>query len=121
MCFHCLLHQGNPDTVEEIRNVVLVSRREVHLYDLPYDQLCAFVDELNDHVATMRIPDNYVITIVKNVVACCGILPLGAIIDVEGKDEVVIRDLDIQLYAKMIELCERDNIDVHETGALEVL
>jgi hypothetical protein len=100
---------------------VLVSRREFHLGDFNYDQITDFVNKLRDYLSTMQIPSRYSINIEKDIVACCGIFPLGAIIDIEGDNELIIRDLDFQLYAKMIELCEHDDINIHETQPLEIL
>ena len=100
---------------------MLMSRREFHLDTLNFEQLTIFIDNLKDYLSSMQVPPNYSISIEKDVVVCCGIMPIGAIIDIEGCDESVIRDLDFELYAKMIDLCERNNINAHEARSLEIL
>lgn len=98
-----------------------IGRREFYLLDLKYDELDEFVEEVKSFIANENIPKDYTVDVYKDQVACCGILPIGIAIEIEGPEEKPIKDLDIMMYSKIIEICERKGTEYHEYKLLEVL
>lgn len=46
---------------------------------------------------------------------------MGVAIEIEGPNKQPIEDLDLKIYAKIIEICERENIEYHECKPLSVI
>lgn len=100
---------------------MLMGRREFSLLDLDYNQLDTFVKEVKAYTLNKELPQDSKIHVYKDQIACCGVFPLGIIIEIEGSLENTIKDLDLMIYSKVIEICERDSIDYHQCQSLELL
>ncbi|MBS7620748.1 hypothetical protein KEJ32_01275 [Candidatus Bathyarchaeota archaeon] len=85
------------------------------------EDLNKIVDEIRTFLKKEKIPEEYVINIYKDYVACCGYFPTGVVIEIEGPEEQPIKDLDLKIYAKIIEICERENIEYHECKPLSII
>jgi len=79
------------------------------------------VEEIKAFLKKEKIPEEYVINVYKDYVACCGFLPMGVVIEIEGPEKQPIEDLDLKIYAKIIEICEREDIEYHECKPLSVI
>ncbi|MEM3145739.1 MAG: hypothetical protein QW332_07165 [Thermoproteota archaeon] len=79
------------------------------------------VDDLKAFLSEERLPEGYIVNVYKDFVSCCGVLPLGIVVEIEGDDERIIEDLDRRLYAKIIEICERRGIDSHKCEPMKIV
>ncbi len=99
----------------------LISHRECHLVDVKNEELNRFVDELKTFLQKKELPEDYVIEVYKDAVACCGYFPTGVSVEIKGPRKQSIEGLDIMIYSKILEICEREGIEYHECKPLEVL
>jgi len=100
--------------------MTLISHRECHLIGVKNEDLNRFVEEIKTFLEEGKIPEGYVINVYKDAVACCGYLPIGVTVETEGPKKQPIEDLDLKIYSKIIEICEREDIEYHECTPLEV-
>ncbi len=100
---------------------MLIGHREFMLIDQTYEGIGKFVNEIGSYAKKMKIPEDFKVDVYKDQVVCCGIFPLGVIIDISGPGDHVIKDLDKMVYSKVIEICERDCIELHEAKPLEII
>jgi len=63
-----------------------------------------FVEEIKTYLEEGKIPEGYVIKVYKDAVACCGYFPIGMFVEIEGPKKQPIEDLDLKMYAKIIEI-----------------
>ncbi|MFX0203983.1 MAG: hypothetical protein ACFFCW_48415 [Candidatus Hodarchaeota archaeon] len=91
----------------------LTNLRSCHLTDLESEDLDRIVDEIKSF-AEAAMPEAYTANVYKDHVTCSGDLPIGITIEIEGPNEQTIKRLDEKLYAKIIEICEREGIESHE-------
>jgi len=101
--------------------MALISHRECHLIGVKSEDLNRFVEEIKIFLKEKKIPEDYVINVYKDAVACCGYYPIGVAVEIQGPKRQPIDDLDLQIYSKIIEICEREGIEYHECKPLEVL
>jgi hypothetical protein len=101
--------------------MTLISRRECHIIGVKNEDLNKIVEEIKAFLKKEKIPEEYVINVYKDYVACCGFLPMGVVIEIEGPEKQPIENLDLKIYAKIIEICERENIEYHECKPLSVV
>jgi len=85
------------------------------------EDLNKFVEEMKTFLEEEKVPEDYVINVYKDWVACCGYFPIGVVVEIQGPKKQPIEDLDLMIYAKIIEICERKSIEYHECRPLEVL
>jgi hypothetical protein len=100
---------------------MFIGRRDFGLLDLNYDQLDAFVKEVHAFSTRLNISEDSKITVNKDQVVCCGIFPIGISIDIEAPTKSAIKELDVMMYAKVLEICERDDISFHDSEPLKIL
>lgn len=98
-----------------------VSRRECLITGLKSEEIELVVDDLKAFLSEERLPEGYIVNVYKDFVSCCGVLPLGIVVEIEGDDERIIEDLDRRLYAKIIEICERRGIDSHKCEPMKIV
>jgi len=98
-----------------------VSRRECLITGLKSEEIELVVDDLKAFLGEERLPEGYIVNVYKDFVSCCGVLPLGIVVEIEGDDERIIEDLDRRLYAKIIEICERRGIDSHKCEPMKIV
>jgi hypothetical protein len=101
--------------------MTVISRRECHLVGVKNEDLNRLIEEVKTYLEEGEIPEGYVINVYKEAVACCGYLPIGLSVEIRGPKKGPIEDLDLKIYAKIIEICEREGIEHHEVKPLEVL
>jgi hypothetical protein len=101
--------------------LALISRRECLLIGLKDKDINWFVDEIRSFLEKEKIPRDCAVNVFKDWAGCCGYLPLGVAIEIEGPNRHAIRDLDLKIYSKIIEICERERIEHHECEPLQVL
>ena len=101
----------------------LISRRECHLIESKDEDLNRFVEEIKSFLVEQakRIPDDYAVNVYKNAVACCGYFPIGITVEIKGPKNEPIKELDLMIYSKIIEICEREGVEHHECGPLEII
>ncbi len=95
-------------------------RREFHL-DMKYEELDEFFKEVKSSIANENIPKDYTVSVHKDQVVCCGIFPIGVAIEIEGLEDKLLKELDIMTYSKIIEFCEKRDVEYHEAQPLDVL
>jgi len=98
-----------------------ISHRGCHLVGVKNEDLNRFVEEIKTFLEKERIPEDYVVNVYKDAVVCCGYFPIGVAIEIEGPKKQPIEDLDLMIYSKIIEICEREGIEYHECKPLESL
>ncbi|MEM4474392.1 MAG: hypothetical protein QXY75_05400 [Candidatus Bathyarchaeia archaeon] len=98
-----------------------VSRRECLITGLKSEEIELVVDDLKAFLVEERLPEGYIVNVYKDFVSCCGVLPLGIVVEIEGEDERIIEDLDRRLYAKIIEIFERRGIDSHKCEPMKIV
>jgi hypothetical protein len=101
--------------------MAIISQRECHLINVKNEDLNRFVEEIKTFLESGKIPENYAINVYKDAVACCGYFPLGVAVEIQGPKKQPIADLDMKIYSKIIEICEREGIEYHECTPLESL
>ncbi len=99
----------------------LISHRACHLAGTKNEDINRFVEEIKFFLEEAKIPENYTVDVYKDQVTCCGVFPIGVAIEIEGPKKQAIEDLDLKIYAKIIEICEREGIEHHECEPLEIL
>ncbi len=95
--------------------MAVISRREIQLMGSRNEDINRFVDEIKTFLEEKKIPNGYTINVYKVRV------PSGAAVEIEGPEDQSIEDLDLMIYSKIIEICERRNIEYHKCEPLEVL
>ncbi|MFQ6065438.1 MAG: hypothetical protein ACE5L6_08185 [Candidatus Bathyarchaeia archaeon] len=101
--------------------MTMISHRECHLVEVKNEDLNRFVEEIKAFLEREKIPQDYTVNVYKDAVACCGYFPIGVFVEIQGPEKQPIEDLDLKIYAKIIEICEREGIEYHECKPLEVL
>lgn len=98
-----------------------VSRRDCLIMGLKSEEIALAVNDLKAFLREERLPEGYVVNIYEDFVSCCGVLPLGIVVEIEGADERIIEDLDRRLCAKIIEICERRGINRHKCEPMKIV
>jgi hypothetical protein len=104
-----------------LKRMAIISQRECHLINVKNEDLNRFVAEIKTFLESEKIPENYIINVYKDAVACCGYFPLGVSVEIMGPKTQPIEDLDLKIYSKIIEICERERVEYHECTPLETL
>ncbi len=98
----------------EYVKMTIMGRRECHLIGLKNENLNSVVEEIKTYLEKQKIPEDYTINVNKDAVACCGYFPIGVTIEIKGAKKELINNLDVKMYSKIIEICEREGIEYHE-------
>lgn len=98
-----------------------ISQRACHLVGIKDEDLNRFVHEVQSFLLKANIPEDYKINVYKDQITCCGHMPVGVAVEIEGPKEQPIKNLDQRLFAKIIEICEREGIESHVCDPLEIL
>ena len=99
----------------------MISHRACHLVGVNDEDLNRFVEEIKSFLAEEKIPETYTVNVYKDQVTCCGYLPIGVAVEIQGPKNQIIKNFDKKIYAKIIEICEREGIESHECNPLDVL
>ncbi len=101
-------------------NESLISQRSCHLPNVKNEDLNRIVEEIKSF-AEATIPEACTVNVYKDQVTCCGYLPIGVAIEIQGPKKQIIKDFDEKIYGKIIEICEREGIESHEFTPLGIL
>lgn len=101
--------------------MAIISHRECHLVQSTNEDINRLVEEVATFLKKKGIPEDYTVNVYKDAVGCCGYMPLGVAVEIKGPEDQPIKDLDLMIYSKIIEICERENIEHHECKPIEVL
>ncbi len=101
--------------------MTVISRRECHLPLVKNEDLNRFVKEIASFLEEEKLPEGYTADVYKDQVVCCGCFLIGLAVEIEGANRQIIRDIDLKVYAKVLEVCERESVEYHEVSPPEVL
>jgi hypothetical protein len=85
------------------------------------EDLNRIVEEIESFLAQAKIPETYTVNVYKDQVTCCGHIPIGVVIEIEGPKEQPIKDLHEKIYGKIKEICGRERVEYHECSPVETL
>lgn len=85
------------------------------------EALNRIVGEIRSFVAETEIPESYTVNVYKDQVTCCGHIPIGVAIEIEGPKEQPIKNLHEKIYGKLKEICGREHVGHHECSPVETL
>ena len=86
----------------------LISRREYHIIGVTNNDLNRYVTEIKTYFKERKNPEDYIIKVYKDAVACGGYYPLGFFVEIEGPEKQPIEDIDLRAFAKMMDIFQRD-------------
>ena len=98
-----------------------ISHRACHLVGVKDEDIDRFVGEIKSFLREAKIPETYTVNVYKDQVTCCGHLPIGVAIEIEGPKEQPIKNLDEKILGKLKEICGRERIKDHECSSVEIL
>jgi hypothetical protein len=99
----------------------LIGRREFSLLNSEYEEITDIEDEMRKYIDTNQIPLDCKVNVYRDQVTCCGIFTMGIAFEYECPDENILKELDLMIYSKILEICERQNIVHHEPSSLNIL
>lgn len=89
-----------------------LGRRELFFFNITDRNIESLIDVVK---STMTSPHEYTLDVYP------GKYGLNAILEVSGPDEERIKQIDLELSAKVLEICEKRNIGVHLIERLEII
>jgi hypothetical protein len=96
------------------------SRRDFYLC-LNYDEIDEFFKEAKSSIMEANIARNYTVDIYKDRDMLCGMFSVVMAVEINGPNEQTIKDLDKMTYSKIMQLCERNNFEYHESKFLGIV
>ncbi len=99
----------------------LISHRACHLIEVNDESLERMIEEIKAFLVETKIPETYKVNVYKDQVTCCGHMPIGVAIEIEGPKQQPIKDLDEKILGKIKEICGREHIKYHECSPMEIL
>lgn len=85
------------------------------------EDLNRIVAEIQSFLTAEKIPETYTVNVYKDQVTCCGHIPIGVVVEIEGPKEQPIKNLHETIYGKIKEICGREHIEYHECSPVETL
>lgn len=79
------------------------------------------VEELRSYLIEADVPETYTVNVYKDQVTCCGHMPIGVGVEIEGPKVQPIKALDEKILGKIKEICGREHIPYHECSPMELL
>jgi len=89
-----------------------LGRREYYLFDISDKNLESLIDIIK---STLTPPPKYSVNVYP------GKYGLNIIIEISGSDEGKIKKIDLEISAKVLEICEKRGIGVHLMEPLEII
>ncbi len=99
----------------------IISHRACHIIGVRDEDIDRFVKEIKSYLIETKIPETYAVNVYKDQVTCCGHMPIGVAVEIEGPKEQPIKNLDEKILGKIKEICGRERIQYHECSPLEIL
>lgn len=94
--------------------MLMLNRRECLMMSVRDKDLDAIIDEITTSLRETKIPEGYMVKVYKDTAACCAPIPVGIIVEIEGLEEKTIKELDLKIHAKIVEICEKIGIEYPE-------
>lgn len=89
------------------------SRRDFPLIGLKSEDIDQLVEEIKACLAREETPEGQRVKVYKYSVSCCAFVPMGISVEIEGCNEQVVRDLDIRIYTKVMEIFEKKGMKLY--------
>jgi len=89
-----------------------LGRREYYLFNISDKNLESLIDVIK---STLTLPPKYSVDVYS------GKYGLNVIIEISGPDEGKIKKIDLEICAKVLEICERGGIAAHVMEPLEII
>jgi len=97
-----------------------MSCRECYFLEVSVKNIDSLIERVKSAIMEIGVPHEYVINVYKNVYGCCGVGGIGVIIEVIGPEEK-IRVIDLKAVSKVLEICEKEDVEHHTLEALEII
>jgi len=85
------------------------------------EDLNQIIEEIKTFLVEAEIPETYTVNVYKDQVTCCGHIPIGVAVEIEGPKEQPIKNLHEKIYGKIKEICGRERFQYHECSPVETL
>jgi hypothetical protein len=92
--------------------------RECHF--IKVDNIDTLINELKSSAEQFSIPKEYDVRIYKSVYGCCGVSNSNLIVEIIGPDEKEIKNIDLKVMSKLIEICQKKGLEYHACEPMEV-
>lgn len=92
--------------------------REFHF--IKVSNIADLMTELKASVEQWKIPKEYGLRIYKGVYSCCGISDANISVEIIGPDEKEIKDIDMKIMSKLIELCQKKGLEYQVCDNIEI-
>jgi len=79
-----------------------------------------FVEALKAAAEELRVPKEYEIKIFKSVYGCCGTPDSNIIVEIVGPDEQMIKEIDLKIMSKLMEICQKKGLEYHSCKPMEI-
>ena len=89
-----------------------LGRREYYLFNISNKNLESLIDEIK---STLTPPRKYSVDVHP------GKYGLNVTVEISGPDEGKIKKIDLEISAKVLEICEKRGIEVHVMESLEII
>jgi len=89
-----------------------LGRREYYLFNITDKNLESLIDEVK---STFTPPRKYSVNVYR------GKYGLNITVEITGPDEEKIKKIDLEISAKVLEICEKRSIGVHVMESLEII
>jgi hypothetical protein len=99
-----------------------MSCRECYFIGMRVNEIDNLIEEIKETLKEdMERLEGYDVKIYKNVYGCCGVGGIGLLIEVTGPQEGEIKAIDLKITSKIIESCEKENLEYHILEPLEIM
>lgn len=92
--------------------------RECHF--IKVSNIDTFIDELKSQTENFNIPKDYDLRIYKGVYGCCGSSNKNVIVEIIGPDEKEIKDIDLKVMSKIMDICQQKGLEYHACEPMEI-
>lgn len=97
------------------RKMNIISHRECRLFKVTNEDLNRFLKEIKQFLKKEGIPEDYSIILHEDEITCCGLGSLREVaVEIQGPAKQPRENLDMKIYSKILEICERKSIEYHE-------
>jgi len=97
-----------------------IGQRECYLIKISSQNVERLAEQVDSALAEMGVPDECSVKVYKSFFVCCGFSPGNIIIEVLGPSDEKIKAIDLKAVSKILEICEKEGIDYHVLGPLEI-
>lgn len=93
--------------------MTLICRRICHLPGVNNENLNNIIDEIQQSINQVKLPENSFVDVYKDVTTCCGDLSIGVAVEIQTSGKSSLDELNQRLTTKFREICSRNNIENH--------